>query len=267
MRLLYLLLGIIGFLNCKAQWENMPVGTKLHYSCNYIFIHTDDNESEDSVRGSKPICLKIDTIFNLNGKDRKIVLFSDDFDPSGIDYVDIPKKYSTEDGNLNKGMCTMFYFFKHAIYGLYVSKKIKNHLKENFFVKALDDSLKQAVYYSTTDTIFSNYLVKYKGGDPNYWIKLQGCEIYFTPFQFLLKDIHKKKSNTYSGEDPYFDFFCYYSKKGPNVDEYILIEKLINSQLLYSSIKGFLQSNTDAAVHNRQDHAVTEMKLERIEYP
>ena len=267
MRLLYLLLGISGFLTCKAQWENMPIGTKLYYNCKYTFIHSDDNESEDSVGGIKSIRLEIDTIINLNGKDRKIILFSDDFDPSGIDYVDIPKKYNREDGSLNNKMCTMFYSFKHAIYGLYVSKQIKELLRKESFTKALDDCLNQAIYYSTSDTMFSNYLVKYKGDDPYYWIKIQGCEINFTSFQLLLKDIHKKKSNTYSGEDPYFDFYGYYTEKEPNKYEYVLAKELINSQLIYSPTKGFLQSNTDATVHDRQDRTVTEMKLERIEYP
>ncbi|SEA22976.1 hypothetical protein SAMN05192529_11125 [Arachidicoccus rhizosphaerae] len=267
MRLLCLLLRIGSFLTGKAQWEKMPIGTKLYYECKYTFIHSEENGSEDSVRGTKSISLTLDTIISLNGQDRKLILFSDDFDPSGIDYVNIPKKYGKGEDNLNSKMCTLFYCFKHAIYGLYVSKQIKELFRKKSFITALDDSLNQAVYYAISDTMFSNYQVKYKGDNPYYWIRIQGCEINFSSFQFLLKEIHKKSSENYSGEDPYFDFYGYYKERAPKKYEYVLAKKNINSRLIYSPVKGFLQSKTDAAFHGRDNRAVTEMKLEKIAYP
>lgn len=268
MRLLFLFLWIIGALTSKAQWENMPIGTRIRYNCSYTFIHTNrSNEFEDSTRGKMTILLKIDTIVKFENSDRKVILFSNYFDPSGMDYVMAPKKYYKPINEDIKSMCTILYIFKHAIYGLCVSSNMKYLLRKESNITALDDSLKKAIYYYSADTIYSNYLVKYKDGNPSYGFKIQNCQVDFTSFQLLLKEIHRKSSDTYTGEDPYFDFYGFFRKKERNEFEYVLAKENINSHLIYSPTKGFLRSKSVGAVLDRWNRAIVEMKLDNIEYP
>jgi hypothetical protein len=246
----------------------MPIGTKLYYKYQYSIFKYNLNESEDTIN-SKPLvkCIRIDTIITLSGKDRKLVLFSEVFDPYGSVNFGIPNEFDdiTDYDLFDKDKCSLFYYFKDAVYAIEVSKHIRKLLQNAKTVKDLDDSLSKAIYYSTTDTLL-NYWAIEKKEQFKAQFKIQGYSFIFQPFELLKGEKYKKVSDSYTlGNDPYSDFYGVRHKGNDSTDLYTYAAGKWNAKILYSSKEGIIFS--DAIAGRGPNEIDLKMKLQKIEYP
>lgn len=271
MRHLYLLFGIVcGWLasyKSNAQWEKMPIGTKLYYKYQYSIYKFNLNESEDTINSKSLIRdIKIDTVIILSGKDRKLVLFSDVFDPYGSSLFGIRNEFKNISvyDLFDKEKCSLFYYFKDAIYGVEVSKQVKGLLMDTKILGELDDSLRNAVFYSNTDTLL-NYWVRGKNGQMKVQFKIQGYDFIFQPFKLLKGQEYRKKSDSYTlGTDPFSDFYGLRYKRN-DVDVYVYTGGHWYAQLYYSYKKGIISSKAFAG--GGEIGINFKMKLLKVEYP
>ena len=112
--------------NVNAQWDKMSVGTKLTYGYTYRFVKVDDSTSDfDTIqKGQKIVTIRIDTIVQFS-ENKKIVLFSEIFDPYGNGLLNMQDEFYNEVipyGLPNKNKCSLFYFLGDAVYGIAVDK-------------------------------------------------------------------------------------------------------------------------------------------------
>ena len=128
MRNIILSFGVALFLlpvNILAQWDKMPSGTKLYYK--YACRIDSVGEPTTTVfKGDNTSCIQMDTVISLQGNNRKIVVFSQVFDPYGSSQFNLPEKFwhLSDYPLFNQKNCSLFYYFGDAIYGIEVSKKI-----------------------------------------------------------------------------------------------------------------------------------------------
>ena len=271
MRRIYLLFSIVGLISISvklhAQWEKMPIGTKLYYKYQYSIYRYNLNDTEDTITSIPSIkCIRLDTIMTLSDDDRKLVLFSDIVDPYGSVHFGVPTEFEhISDKDLyDKDKCSLFYFFKDAVYAIEVSKRIKILLRNPTIVKALNDSLKMAVYYSATDTTFNYWAMEKKEDKAQFTVG--GYKFVFQQFKLLKGEKYRKVSDVYTlGNDAYNDFYGLRSKESDSTDLYLFAGGKWVAKLIYSPRDGIIFS--DAFAGGRSDEVDLKMKLQKIEYP
>jgi hypothetical protein len=260
--------GIILFLlpiNIWAQWDKMSAGTKIYYkySCKVDSV----GETTTTVyKGDSLSCIDVDTVISLSGNNRKIVVFSQIFDPYGSPQFNLPERFwhLSDYALFNEKKCSLFYFFGEAIYGIEVKKEFKEQLNKSYVVKALDDTLKNIIYPLTSDNKYSLQLTP----DIDYGqskFRVCGYTFLFQKLKLLKGQNYKKKSIVFRpSQDDYSDFYGLFSK-GENIDKYIFALGHWQSQILYSPSKGIISSKADAL--GGIWHCVYLMDLQKIEYP
>jgi len=268
MRNVILLFGIIFFLipvNIWAQWEKMPSGTKLYYkyACKVDSVGV---TTTTVFKGESLSCIGVDTVISLSGNNRKIVVFSQVFDPYGSSQFNLPERFwhLSDHALFNQEKFSLFYFFGEAIYGIEVTKEFKEQLNKPYVVKALDNTLKNVIYPLTSDNKYSLKLTPDIDYGQSKFI-VCGYTFLFQKFKLLKGKNYKKKSIVFRpGEDDYSDFYGLFSKE-ENTDKYIYAIGHWQSQILYSPSKGIVSSIADAS--GGIWHCVYLMDLQKIVYP
>lgn len=283
-------------LSAISQWDSLPVKTKMIYSFSRgkVIGNNDQYQDVDSLYYTKPIVITIDSVLNLVGQNRKLIILSECLDNLVLNINSpiynkvikhLPEDYDNIDNilgnpNLNNNpnfissssQITAVYQFYKAIYFLTLPRDFLNQIRRNsLLTKEIDKKLAE-----TTDDTTNKYA-------SDVFISVNNMTF---PLHMILLNKRIKDDGLKDGDNSDYNFMFHYedSEQGSpfeentnklkqqrlfmnDAEEYVT-NKGEPSKTIYLSPKyGIVRSYSSALDSRKRIRYVNILNLTKVELP